>query len=100
MGGGDPEGQQKRGFGEEGADQPVTPSDQNAQPDDQDDAEVNQVHGAEPLSPMAPRNSTPPTAPPPPPPPQTGGGETARGGGAPPRRGGGGGPADAAARPR
>src|SRR5439155_13241164 len=56
-----PEGQQKRRFGEEGPDQPITPSDQNAQPNDQDDAEVNEVHGATPLSPMSGRNSTPPT---------------------------------------
>src|SRR5207248_8427496 len=54
----DPEGQQKGRLGEQGTDQPVAPSDQNAQPDDQDDAEVNQVHWATPLSPMAPRNST------------------------------------------
>src|SRR5438094_5247722 len=42
-----PEGQQKRRFGEEGPDQPITPSDQNAQPNDQDDAEVNEVHGGD-----------------------------------------------------
>src|SRR5436309_1484451 len=56
-----PEGHQKRRFGEEGPDQPITPSDQNAQPNDQDDAEVNEVHGATPLSPMSGRNSTPAT---------------------------------------
>src|SRR5206468_5401192 len=61
MRGDDPEGQQKRRLGEERADQPVTPTDQNAQPNDQDDAEVNEVHGATPLSPMSGRNSTPPT---------------------------------------
>ncbi len=59
MGRDDPVGEQEGSLGQKGADQAFFPANQDAEPDHDDDRQINQVHSATPLSPMAPRNSTP-----------------------------------------
>src|SRR2546430_15426483 len=54
----EPVAEQEGPFRQQGPNQAVFPSNQDAEPDRDDDREVNQVHAATPLSPMAPRNST------------------------------------------
>src|SRR6266704_2476881 len=55
----DPVAEQEGPFRQQGPDQAILPSNQDAEPDHDDDRQVNRVHMATPLSPMAPRNSTP-----------------------------------------
>ena len=54
----DPVAEQEGPFRQQWADQAIFPSNQDAEPDHHDDREINQVHAATPLSPMAPWNST------------------------------------------